>query len=141
MYSDIKGRSRLSVRVVVIVLLCSSLLTLLTTAFQLYFDYQKDVESIHSNISLIKNSYLPAIISTVYTLDVEQVEILLEGSLNLIDIEYIEIEGASKNLFKPAGNPAASKDVTSVFPLSFTSPSGKIISLGTLKVSASLEGV
>jgi len=141
MYSDIKGRSRLSVRVVVVVLLCSSLLTLLTTAFQLYFDYQKDVESIHSNISLIKNSYLPAIISTVYTLDVEQVEILLEGSLNLIDIEYIAIEGASKNLFKPAGNPAASKDVTSVFPLSFTSPSGKIISLGTLKVSASLEGV
>jgi PAS domain S-box-containing protein len=141
MYSDMKYKSRLSIRVVVIVLVCSSLLTLLATAFQLYFDYQKDVKSIHSNISLIRDSYLPAIISSVYTLDVEQVQILLEGSLNIIDIEYIEIEGTSKNLFKPAGNPAASRDVTNIFPLIFTTPSGKTMSLGTLKVSASLEGV
>ena len=137
----LKNRGRLSVRIVVVVLLCSSILTLLTTAFQLYFDYQKAVKKIHSNIQFIQDSYLPAIISSVYTLDEKQVEILLEGSLNILDIEYMEIEDTSKNLFKSVGNPAASRDVTKVFPLDFTTPSGKVISVGILKVFASVEGI
>jgi PAS domain S-box-containing protein len=136
-----KHRNRLSVRIVVIVLLCSSILTLLTTAFQLYFDYRKAVRAIQSNIQFIQESYLPAITFSVYTLDEKQVEILLEGSLNILDIEYMEIEDTSKNLFKSAGNPALSRDVTKVFPLDFTTPSGKVISVGILKVFASLDGI
>ena len=137
----LKNRGRLSIRIVVVVLLCSSILTLLTTAVQLYFDYQKDVKTIHSNIQFIQDSYLPAIISSVYTLDEKQVEILLEGSLNILDIEYIEIEDRSKNLFKSVGNSKVSRDVTKVFPLDFTTPSGKVISVGILKVFVSLEGI
>ena len=136
-----KKRNRLSVRIVVAVLLCSSALTLLATAVQLYFDYQKDVKAIHSNIQFIQDSYLPAIISSVYTLDEKQVNTLLEGSLNIPDIEYVEIKDVSNNPFKSAGNPAASKDVTQVFPLDFITPSGKVISVGTLTVFASLEGI
>jgi len=136
-----KKRNRLSVRIVVAVLLCSSALTLVTTAFQLYFDYQKDVKAIHSNIQFIQDSYLPAIISSVYTLDEKQVKTLLEGTLNIPDIEYMEIKDVLNNPFKSAGNPAASKDVTQIFPLDFITPSGKMISVGTLSVSASLEGI
>jgi len=141
MNSNVRGWNRLSVRIVVIVILCSSLLTLITTAFQLYFDYQKDVKSIHTNILFIEESYLPAIVFSVYTLDMEQVKILLEGTLNIIDIEYIEIDNTSNNIIKSAGNPTASRDVIRVFPLDYTTASGKKISLGTLKVSASFEGI
>jgi len=139
--SNVKGWNRLSVRIIFIVILCSVLLTLLTTAFQLYFDYQKDVKSIHTNILFIEESYLPAIAFSVYTLDMQQVKILLEGTLNIIDIEYIEIDDTSNNIFSSAGNPKASRDVTNAIPLNFTTISGKNISLGTLKVSASFEGI
>jgi PAS domain S-box-containing protein len=137
----IKARNRLSIRVVLAVILCSSFLTLLATAFQLYFDYQKDVKSIHANILFIEESYLPAIISSVYTLDMKQVKTLLEGSLNLIDIKYLEIEDTSYNLFKSAGDSLTSRDVIKIFPLDFSTSSGKTISLGTLKVYASFAGI
>ncbi|MCP3939856.1 MAG: PAS domain S-box protein [Desulfobacteraceae bacterium] len=133
--------SSVSFRLLVAVLLCSSFLTLLASAFQLYFDYQKDLKAIELNIQLIQDSYLPAIISSVYTLNDKQVNILLEGALNIRDIEHMEIYDASGNPFKSAGNPTANKDVTKIFPLDYFTPSGKVISVGILIVSASLEGV
>jgi len=139
--SNVKSWNRLSVRIVIIVILFSSLLTLLTTSIQLYFNYQKDVKSIHANILYIEESYLPAIASSIYTVDMDQIKILLDGTLNIIDIEYIEIEDTSNNIIKSAGNPTASRDVINAFPLDYITLAGKKIFLGTLKVYASFEGL
>ncbi len=139
--SKFKINSKLSIQILTAVVLCSSILTLFSSMVQLYFDYKKGLNTIHENIHFIQTSYLPSIISGVYALDEKQVESLLKGCLNFPDIKYLEITDTSNLLYKSAGNKSISKDITQGFPLEYTTPSGKVISLGTLTLFASVKGL
>jgi PAS domain S-box-containing protein len=140
-FQNFKTNSKLSIRILIAVVLCSSILTLFSSMVQLFFDYKKGLNTIHENIHFIQTSYLPSIISGVYTLDEKQIESLLNGCLNFPDIEYLEIIDTSNELYKSAGNKSISKDITQVFSLEYTTPSGKVISVGTLTLFASVKGL
>jgi hypothetical protein len=99
-----KKTNQLSFQLLFAVLLCSSFLTFLTSAFQLYFDYQKEINSIRSNIVSIKNSLLPAIKTSVYEFDDRQIRTLLKGALNIDHIKYVEIMDNSNETQKSVEN-------------------------------------
>ncbi len=136
-------RYRLSYRLLVAILICSSFFTLLITAFQLYFDYQNNIEVIDANIDLVEQSYLDAITASVYHIDYSQLKILLLGVVSLQDIEYVHVVDQSDpdNFSLEVGNPKAPKDIIRKYPLEITNEFNQLVRFGSMTVTASLEGV
>jgi signal transduction histidine kinase len=81
----------LSYRLLVYILLCSTLLAILSTAIQLLWDYKKDVDSIVKGIDSIEASYLDSLSSSLWKLDKDQIAIQLDGIMKLQDIGYASI--------------------------------------------------
>jgi len=134
-------QNHLSIKLLIAVLLCSSCLTLLAVAYQIYFDYKKEIKAMDSNIQSFQKQFLPAIISSVYVLDLEQTKQLLKGSLNTPYIDYIEIKDDLNMIFAQGGDSATKKDVNNIFQLEYSTSAGNKIRIGSLTVSTSLEGV
>ena len=133
----------LSYRMLAYVLLCSSTFALMSTAAQLYLEYRRDVSNLNKSFELIENSYLASISDSVYKIDTEHLELLLNGALNLTDIVHLEIkEQRGDDIFETSvGNLTARSLIRRNFSLSYADPSGQMRRIGSLTVSASLDGV
>ena len=81
-----KKQYPLSYRLLVYVLLCSSIFALLSTAVQLYVEYRRDVSNLYESITFIENSYLESIAVSVYKIDTEQLKLQMGGALKLPDV-------------------------------------------------------
>ncbi|MCW9034919.1 MAG: PAS domain S-box protein [Rhodospirillales bacterium] len=132
-------KGRLARRLIVAILLFSTAITVITTAVQLYADYDQDVAAIHSRIDQIKESQLNSIVASVWFLDNKQVQLQLDGLRRMPDIEFlsIEVEGEVK---WSSGKIVSSESITQDFPLIHESL-GREDEIGTLKVAASLDEV
>ncbi len=132
-------KGRLARRLIVAIVLFSTAITFITTAGQLYLDYDQDVEAVHSRISQIKESQLSSIVASVWFLDNKQVQLQLDGLRRMPDIEYlaIEVEGSVK---WSSGAIKSSDNIIEHFPLTHTS-FGREDTIGTLKIVASLDEV
>ncbi len=49
-----RKRNKLSRRLLLYVLLCSTVLTIAATTFQIYYEYLKDIKSVQKNLKFIK---------------------------------------------------------------------------------------
>ena len=134
----------ISLRLLFLVVLCSSIFTLLASTYQLYFYYRDDVSSLHENMAFVQSSYLQPISGSLYTLDYDQLDLLLKSAIQLKDVAYIEIREhrGGKELIRSVGNPNMSRDFTQEFSLEyFTSSSSESYSVGNLTVVGSFENI
>lgn len=83
---DSKYRSGLSRRLLVLIIACSTTFAIVATGVQLFLEYQDDIKALDENVSFIESSYVPALSSSLYELNREQVDLLLQGALQLSDI-------------------------------------------------------
>jgi PAS domain S-box-containing protein len=126
-------------RLVITVILFSSLITLVTTGLQLYLDYRRDVGSIEANFEQIRTSNLKSLSESVWVLDGFQVHTQLHGLFELPDLEYLAI--TTDDLVKwEVGSPEVKYEVARDFSL-FREHRGQPIEIGVLTVKASLDGV
>ncbi len=134
---------RLSYRLLLYVLACSSFFTLLATAVQLGFDYRQDLATLRANLEFIEQSYLPAITASVYNLDEEQLHIELQGALKLQDVEYLEVREprGDSDFSMSAGDPDVAQRIVREFPLRCPRASDTVVDCGTFTAVASLRGV
>jgi len=121
------------------ILLFSSVITLLSTAVQLHFDYTRDVKIIDQRMLQIRDSYLKSIILSVWTMDKSQLKLQLEGLYGLPDMQYLEIDVEGKP-FVSVGTPQKKSIIEMQFPLMYAYKDQEI-NLGMLRVVASLDGV
>ena len=138
-----RNQNRLSFRLLFVVVLCSTFFTLIATAIQLYFSYQRDLSTIEQNFEFIGKSYQPAISVSLYKVNLEQLGVQLKGILQLTDMVYAEVqESRGENIFKQSeGDPEATWNMVREYPLSYRQPSGSIITYGSLKVAASKKKI
>jgi PAS domain S-box-containing protein len=139
-----RRRYPLSHRLIFYVVLCSVVLTLLTTAIPLYLDFKNDLADVHRNIKFIEDTYLPSIISKTYYVELDDVEQLLQDALRLQGIKYLEVyeySDAVKHTVGVAGNPETARPIHKEYPLIFQSSTGKTIHCGFLKITAGSEEV
>jgi PAS domain S-box-containing protein len=78
-------------RLLVRVLLFSSVITLILTLFQLYMDYRRDVNVIEGRLAEIEQSYLDSVSDSLWKLDERQLLLQLEGILRLPDVRAVEV--------------------------------------------------
>ena len=95
---EINIEKRITRKLVILVILFSSIITFVATGFQLYRDYEQSLEVVHSNFNQLEGTHLPSIKEAVWNLDVKQVSILLDGIVALQDIRYAEIRDKEGNI-------------------------------------------
>ena len=126
-------------RLVIFIVLFSSLITLISTGVQIYADYRGDLRNIESRMGLIRQSYLQSLSNSVWQFDAEQIQIQLDGLVHLPDMEYLEIRSAEGD-FWSAGTGQSNHQLKNEFPLTHLH-AGKETLIGSLRVAFSLDNV
>jgi PAS domain S-box-containing protein len=78
-------------RLLVRVLFFSSVITLLLTVMQLYFDYRRDIQAVDLRMSEIDSSYRQSLAEGLWRLDARQLQLQVDGIVHLPDISYVEL--------------------------------------------------
>ncbi|MDH5802299.1 MAG: ATP-binding protein [Gammaproteobacteria bacterium] len=117
----------------------SSIITLVITAFHLYARYTYDVNLIDLKFKQIQDIHLSSIISNLWLVDKNELQVHMKGLLKIQDIQYIEVYDNEK-LWASAGKKHHNKIVTREYPLKYAYKD-KIVDIGMLKVGASLHNV
>ena len=126
-------------KLIVALVLFSSVITVVITAAELYAEYRRDLGQIDSSINFIGKSYLPALTDAVWVADREQVQTQLDGLLRLPDIEYIGIALDGQTRWS-AGKTVSQRTVSADIPL-VREHRGQALKIGTVRVVASVDRV
>ena len=126
-------------RLIVALVLFSSLITAVITAVELYADYRRNLGQIDRSIDFIGKSYLPALTGAVWVADREQVQTQLDGLLRLPDIEFIGIAVDGQTRWA-AGKVVSQRSVVAEVALQ-REHRGQLLTIGTLRVVASVDRV
>lgn len=130
-------------RLLVLIVLFSSAVTLVSTLVQLYFDYRRDITAIESRLEEIERSYLGSLAASLWHVDVTQIRLQLEGLQRLPDMQALEVRetaAVERPLLVAVGRPADRLVIDRAYPLIYNDR-GVAREIGILKVEASLAEV
>lgn len=126
-------------RLIVALVLFSSVITAAITAIELYAEYRRDLGEIDRSMTFIGQSYLPSLTDSVWVADHEQVQAQIDGLRRLPDIEYLGITAEGQTRWS-SGQVASKRRVTTEIPL-LRQHRGETLQIGTLQVVASVDRV
>ncbi|TCK04892.1 ATP-binding protein [Marinobacterium mangrovicola] len=86
-----QGEHPLAFRILKYFLLFSVTLALLSTAAQFYFDYAEEKAKIEERLEFIASSNVQGLEKSLWNLDRDQVELLLQGILNFPDVNTVSL--------------------------------------------------
>ena len=134
--------SRLSFRVLMYTAISGAFFVLLVTAGLLYRSYLDDLKAIDKAMDFIRDSQVPGIAASVYSLNEEHLRIYLEGTLNIRDIAYLEVveQRGDEEIRTGYGSPDVARKIIREYELNYRGPAGEI-AYGTLIVVASIDDV
>lgn len=121
------------------IILFSSLITLMTTAYQLVNDYRGDVSRIDRVFSNIEKANLDVLAASIWVIDERLINTQLNGLIQLPDINYISIKDDSGQSWS-SGNLKQDHVLDKHFPLVYKSPT-ESINVGTLEVQADMDAI
>ena len=131
-------------RLLVLILLFSSLITLILTAGQLYIDYQKELDAIENRFHEIESSYLGSIAGSLWDVDHTQLKRQLEGITRLPDMRLAEVREIISDVKRPISMSAGNRSGRWVIARNFTinyQDRGTPRIIGTLRIEAALDQV
>ena len=133
-------KNNLAYRLVIYILLFSSLAALFSTTVQLFFEYQRDIGHIETTIEQIRKSHVDTIIPSLWVFDIDMLKTQLQGIKNLPDVSYAGIRKNDGHTLDVGTKTPDHPSLFYEFPLSH-SHRGQELQLGTLVVDISLAGV
>ena len=131
--------TKISKRLIVYIILFSSVITAFVTVIQLYYEYVEDKSLLDSNIKNINTGYREGITNAVWLDDKVQLDSILEGVVALPDIEYIEVRVNNKR-YSSRGTAVKSNVLSSSFPLHYRHDN-KMLTIGETYVEANLSAI
>jgi diguanylate cyclase (GGDEF)-like protein len=140
------ARHRLGVapRLLALILLFSSVVTLLSTGLQLYLDYRRELTTIESRLDEVERSYLSSLAGSLWNLDIGQLRLQLEGILRLPDMQALEVREVSTAVSRPlvvtVGKRQSLGVVVREAPIT-RSDGGPPQVIGTFHAEATLSGI
>jgi len=127
----------ISRRLIVYIVIASSMVTLFLTAFQLYREYQADLKTIDEQFQQIERIYLKSVTETLWAADLIKLKNLLQGMTNSNGITLVSLLDAGTVLIA-AGDDTVTNVISRTFPLTY-SYRGKDVLIGTLRVDSDLN--
>ncbi len=131
-------------RLLVSILLFSSLLTLALTVFQLYFDYQRDVDAVAHRVDQIRGSYHDSLARSLWSVNLPQLRTQLEGIVRLPDIRAATVQETGNSTNQPIHMAVGKHDEQARLvwhiPL-VVDDHGQSSTIGTLTIEGSLDEI
>ncbi|MBF0290104.1 MAG: hypothetical protein HQM14_19985 [SAR324 cluster bacterium] len=137
--NSVSLKKGIAYRLIVYILICSSMITLVGTGYQLFLEYWRDINLIEDQMEQIQKSHLMGLINSLWMTDTQQAKVLLEGVVRLPDIQYLEIQ-STERVWISAGTLKEHNIIEKRFPMNF-SHQGEDFNLGSLYAVATLERV
>lgn len=125
-------------RLIIFIVLFSSLITLLATVVQLYLDYETELDGLERSFTQIEASYLQSISATVWLLDQPRLDLLLDGVQQLTDIVRVQVSTPEGVSLATRGVLVKDNILTRTFELTYRHRD-QDLSIGWLTVDASLD--
>jgi len=129
--------NRIARRLIVAVVLFSSFITLITSAFQLYRGFNQDIQMIEGRLSLVETVHLETLSDSVWNSDRVNLLQQLHSIINIPDMQYLEVREADV-FVASAGVPDRTRAIVRVYPL-LREYRGKQLKIGELGVHASIN--
>ena len=133
------GTRGIARRLILAMVLFSSIITLVVTAIQLYRDYNRDLLLIDSQLKQIQDVHMRSIAGSLWLLDEKGIQTLVEGILQLPDILYLEVSDGDR-VWASAGVKSTDKMIRREYSLSYQHQ-GREQKIGTMTAIATLERV
>ncbi len=130
-------RHSIARRLLIAVILMSTAITILTSAYQLYANYMRYVNQIEVRFSEIEKIHVKNLSKRLWTADIEALKINLEEISILPDIQYMEIY-EDNTLIASIGSKYGENTITKIFPMTYMYK-GKQVLIGKLMVQATLD--
>jgi len=135
-----KKHSPLAYKILLTILISSTIITIIIIAIQLRFEYRSDMDTIEKRLDQIEKSYSQSLALSVWNFNKAQYEILLDGILSIEDIAYVSITTPSGKLIIAKGKDKKDKIITKEILLQ-TTDFGEKVESGKLTIVVSLERV
>ncbi len=129
---------RTAKRLILYIILFSVLITILSSALQLYVEYQDEVVQIEQQIEQVQNSHLDGIAHYLEQNNPTQLQLLIDGLVKLPDIERISII-ARDRVLQRTGKVMSDRVIDTKFLLYPTKSTNAKEPLGTLHLVAGLD--
>jgi len=131
--------SNLARRLGFYVILASTLLSILTSGFQIYSEFKRERNTVYAELDQIEKTHLSNIAARLWVLDLDELNDTLSSLLELTSIRYVSVlEG--DEIIASAGDSVDSNIIIRRHPLLYTA-NNISSNLGTLVVKASLDEV
>ncbi|MCM2284428.1 MAG: response regulator [Desulfobacula sp.] len=114
-------------------------MTLVSTAYQTYAEFRKDIRNIETGLDQIERIYLKNIVAELWTYDLNTLRMSLQGILQFPDVKHVEITTVKGDKISE-GDPPKGRMVQKNISLS-REHRGTMIELGMLTITATLEGI
>jgi PAS domain S-box-containing protein len=127
-------------RMMLIVILWSTLFTIVIAAAQVYFEYTREMALLNARLLQIRIVEVPSLTNSIWHFDDKQIEIQLQGMLNLEDIRYVEVQVVGGSTFKAGQIVPANNALSQTVALEYTQ-NGENFVLGKLLVDADIRSL
>ncbi|OOV88001.1 sensor histidine kinase [Oceanospirillum linum] len=131
----------LGVRLLAAILIYSSLITLFATGFQLWSDYRYERSDIDKRLYQIETSSIRSLSNSLWEINPAQVQIQLDGLLQLPDVRYLEITTPYGEAFFAGSKPESGQLLQHNYTLTHQDHNDKSHTVGKLTLIVSLEDI
>ena len=132
-------RSKTSNKLILYTVLFSSLITLVITFAQLYYEYKEDLNAVDKRLENIRLGYRQGITNAVWLDDKKQLTAILDGVNALPNIDYVEVRVDSE-LYASSGHKVTKNVVSEYFLLQYKYDN-KMLIIGETIVEANLSEI
>lgn len=133
------NKSPIAKKLMIMIVAFSTIITIITTAVQLFFDYKKDLQGLNRQIEAIKTTQIETLSRSIWTFDSQGIQIIIDNALNIQDIEYLSVYASDKYSWS-GGNQVSRKTIDTTIPIHFQD-GGNRLTIGSLRIVASLDNV
>ena len=131
----------LGLRLLTAILIYSSLITLIATGFQLWSDYRYERSAIDERLQQIETSSLRSLSNSLWEINPAQVQVQLDGLLQLPDVRYLEITTPYGEAFFAGSKPESGQLLQHHYTLTHEGHNDQNYTVGQLTLIVSLEDI
>ncbi len=132
--------NKIARKLIILLILFSSVITLIITALQLYFEYEDEIAAVNAHFTQVERSYLKSISENIWEEDAERLGLLINGIAEFPGIEFVRVRGSNGKTLASAGQDLASQSIIKNYPLTYYFRGTEQL-IGNLEVVANLSSI
>ena len=132
-------KSPLARRLIIAIVLFSASVTLVTTGFQLYREYQRKMTGVEAQFKQINDVHIPSLTQSLWAANNKEIKLQLEGIMRVPNVVYAAVDDKNEYLLE-AGRSNAQHLVERQYEMHY-SHLGQARVIGTLTVSIALDDI